>query len=354
MRKVSEIEAVGKELADYQFPTEEIKDLAKAKELWAAGYLLTACDAEGEPIAFSDAKDNPKARLVWHKAVSKTSGAETKKGYNTTGYGYQFVVNALNEILHLDGWATEAGYTMIEGAYTNGRPSYTAICELKLIVFLSREPDSPVQIARASHGGHLSSERDSAFKGAYTNALKKVAALYGLGRLAYEGTLDEDYRKLEGEPAAQPAAATTRPAAVPAASTTSKAGAKKAAPATPAEALGAQPAGEKKPDTLDAFFNAFAPLCASFAKALPSWTRAVPHMLRQTYEIEDMRVATPNRDTALRALYNGFKVLKPAIRKQMIEQALDEIRTASTPAAAPTDVPPDDLPFGPETDEVIL
>src|SRR5690606_20554759 len=49
------------------------------------------------------------------------------------------------------------------------------------------------------YGGHDSTEEVNALKGAYTNAFKKTAALLGVGRRAYEGTLDEDFLSAEAE-----------------------------------------------------------------------------------------------------------------------------------------------------------
>ena len=41
-------------------------------------------------------------------------------------------------------------------------------------------------------GGHLASSEADARKGAFTNAFKKAAAFFGVGRQAYEGSLDDD------------------------------------------------------------------------------------------------------------------------------------------------------------------
>jgi hypothetical protein len=46
-------------------------------------------------------------------------------------------------------------------------------------------------------GGPLASSEADARKGSYTNAFKKAAAFFGVGRMAYEGSLDDD--NLPGE-----------------------------------------------------------------------------------------------------------------------------------------------------------
>jgi hypothetical protein len=43
-------------------------------------------------------------------------------------------------------------------------------------------------------GGHTSVSEGDARKGAGTNGLKKAAAMFGVGRQAYEGSLDDDQR----------------------------------------------------------------------------------------------------------------------------------------------------------------
>jgi hypothetical protein len=46
---------------------------------------------------------------------------------------------------------------------------------------------------REGYGNHESKSPGDAKKGAHTNAFKKVVSGFGVGRQAYEGTLDEDY-----------------------------------------------------------------------------------------------------------------------------------------------------------------
>ena len=55
-------------------------------------------------------------------------------------------------------------------------------------------------------GGHTSTSEADARKGAFTNGLKKAAALFGCGRQAYEGTLDDDKSRAP-EPRREPARA---------------------------------------------------------------------------------------------------------------------------------------------------
>jgi hypothetical protein len=48
------------------------------------------------------------------------------------------------------------------------------------------------EITHSEFGGHRSSDLTDAFKGASTNALKKASAFFGVGKEAFEGTIDED------------------------------------------------------------------------------------------------------------------------------------------------------------------
>jgi hypothetical protein len=141
--------------------------------------------------------------LYGENCVERTDKTITKKGYDTTGYGYQFVVNRLNEVLPKYGlhWTTQDDIKLLkEYPSTSGRINYEYAGKLTLL-FLDDARNA--LDARACYGGHQSSTHADAMKGAFTNAFKKTAALFGVGADAYEGTIDEDYRPVE-EPAVDP------------------------------------------------------------------------------------------------------------------------------------------------------
>jgi len=129
--------------------------------------------------------------------IQRTEGRLTGRGYDTTGIGYQHIANRLNEVLGVGGWRAHRTVTVKEIVRTNGRPAFEAICDITLelgewvdgsfMVFAESLPD----------GGHLASSEADARKGAYTNGFKKAAAFFGVGRQAYEGSLDDD--NLPGE-----------------------------------------------------------------------------------------------------------------------------------------------------------
>jgi hypothetical protein len=126
-------------------------------------------------------------------AIQRTEGRVTGRGYDTAGIGYQFICNRLNEVLGIGGWRAHRTVTVKEIVTAKGRPAYEAICDLTLELGTWAENGEFVVFAESlSDGGHTSMSEADARKGAYTNALKKAAAMFGCGRQAYEGTLDDD------------------------------------------------------------------------------------------------------------------------------------------------------------------
>jgi hypothetical protein len=125
-------------------------------------------------------------------AIERTDGRITGKGYSTTGIKAQFVINRLNEVLGVGGWRTHREITVKEIVTSSGRKAYEAICDL--VLEIGEWVDGKfVCVAEAlADGGHTSTSEADSKKGSYSNALKKGAAMFGCGRQAYEGTLDDD------------------------------------------------------------------------------------------------------------------------------------------------------------------
>jgi len=126
-------------------------------------------------------------------AVQRTKKETTKKGYDTTGYGYQFCVNRFNEVMG-ENWGFN--YTIIKdlsGSYSGGKGFYDVTVDVEIWVG-NREN------VRSCVGGHTSSIYADALKGAITNAFKKTAAFWGVGKEAYEGTIDDDDTPLPDSP----------------------------------------------------------------------------------------------------------------------------------------------------------
>jgi hypothetical protein len=124
--------------------------------------------------------------------IQRTDGSVTGKGYSTSGIGYQHIANRLNEVLGVGGWRAHRTVTVKEIVRSNGRPAFEAICDITLELGEWVDGDFAVFAESLADGGHVASSEADARKGAYTNAFKKAAAFHGVGRQAYEGSLDDD------------------------------------------------------------------------------------------------------------------------------------------------------------------
>jgi len=124
--------------------------------------------------------------------IQRTEGRLTGRGYDTSGIGYQFIANRLNEVLGVGGWRAHRTVNVKEVTRSNGRPAFEAICDITLELGEWVSGDFVVFAESLADGGHLASSEADARKGAYTNAFKKAAAFFGVGRQAYEGSLDDD------------------------------------------------------------------------------------------------------------------------------------------------------------------
>ena len=120
------------------------------------------------------------------EAIERAPKEKTRKGYDTTGYQYQYLVERLNEVVGIENWyMTNEVVKEIEGQFNNGAPSYEITVRTTVVV---------MGVSKTAGGGHKSSCYADAFKGAITNGFKKTVALFGLGQEAYKGMIDEDYQ----------------------------------------------------------------------------------------------------------------------------------------------------------------
>lgn len=124
--------------------------------------------------------------------IQRTEGRITGRGYDTTGIGYQFIANRLNEVLGVGGWRAHRTLSVKEVQRSNGRTAFEAICDITLELGEWVNGEFVVFAESLADGGHVASAEADARKGAYTNAFKKAAAFHGVGKQAYEGTLDDD------------------------------------------------------------------------------------------------------------------------------------------------------------------
>ena len=126
------------------------------------------------------------------EAIERTRADVTKKGYDTSGIKYQYVVNRLNEVLGVGGFRVTREFALRERQSRSGYPMVEATCDLTMQ--LGQWVDGQFQpFAEATGtGGHVAASEADAKKGAFTNGFKKVAAFFGCGWEAYAGRLDDD------------------------------------------------------------------------------------------------------------------------------------------------------------------
>jgi len=133
------------------------------------------------------------------EAVERTKGAQTRKGYDTTGIKYQFIVDRLNKVLGPGCFRTTQEMAVTEMTRQSGRTAFSVDVEITLqLGNWGMHGFNPVAEVFGI-GGHTSNSLADAKKGAYTNGFKKAAAMLGVGRQAYAGTIDDDNQPIPEE-----------------------------------------------------------------------------------------------------------------------------------------------------------
>ncbi len=120
------------------------------------------------------------------EAIQRASTKQVK-GYDTTGYGYQFIVNRLNEVLTPGHWRI----TESVDAEQSGK-SWEAHAHLMLQLGNWKDGQFVAVAEMPAYGSSKNALQGDALKGGLTNALKKAAGMFGVGRAAFEGVIDED------------------------------------------------------------------------------------------------------------------------------------------------------------------
>jgi hypothetical protein len=129
------------------------------------------------------------------EAIERTSGSETGRGYNTTGIGYQYIVDRFNAVLGPGHIRTTVNALTVSTTHTaKGETMYQVECDLTLTIGNWVDGQWDVLAESQNYGGHDSLCVVDAKKGARSNAFKKTAAFFGPGHEAYSGILDEDAR----------------------------------------------------------------------------------------------------------------------------------------------------------------
>jgi hypothetical protein len=126
------------------------------------------------------------------EAIQRTKGSETRKGYDTDGYSYQYCVDRFNDVLGIN-WSYEWEIIYHEkGQFKNGTTYHDIAVKVIINIVRHDENPQPHYMSRSCVGGHISKIYSDALKGAITNAFKKTAAFFGVGRDAFAGTIDDD------------------------------------------------------------------------------------------------------------------------------------------------------------------
>jgi len=129
------------------------------------------------------------------EAIERASKEVTRKGYDTTGYQYQYLVERLNIVLGLDGWGMSWKVVKeIGGEWSTGRKFWEITTKVAIWLQINDK-----KCVRTCAGGHKSEMHADALKGSITNGIKKTLALFDVGGDAYKGILDEDYRAAEAD-----------------------------------------------------------------------------------------------------------------------------------------------------------
>ena len=118
------------------------------------------------------------------EAIEKAPASKTRGGYDATYIKSQYLVNRLNKTVGIYNWGTE----ILElDTYQKGKFWY---CDLELKLFI--HPDAGRSAERTAYGWGRNFQKTDAKKGAFTDAFKKVCALFSIGWKTYAGMLDED------------------------------------------------------------------------------------------------------------------------------------------------------------------
>lgn len=117
------------------------------------------------------------------------------KGYEMTGYKYQYIVDRFNEVCGMDGWRSTPNVFEINKLDKEGKPNgFEVVIRTTIDIYLIDNDGAVKTISREGYGGHQSINLADAIKGAQTDSFKKTAAFFGVGADAYRQAIDDDFR----------------------------------------------------------------------------------------------------------------------------------------------------------------
>lgn len=137
-----------------------------------------------------ESKDLPSVYQKFIKDLPKEAlrTEVTDKGEKFYLFGYQFVVNRLNETVGLDHWNYEI---LGEIEKEKKGPLWWVSLQLRLSLGNWINGFLVPLVYKDAFGSGIHESLGNAKKGAVTNALKKAAGMFGLGKKAYEGLIEE-------------------------------------------------------------------------------------------------------------------------------------------------------------------
>lgn len=131
------------------------------------------------------------------EAIEKTDKTKTRRGYDTTGFQYQYLVDRLNEAVGIGGWTMDWQIIKdISGSWgADKKPTWEVVVAVTVAITpdFHHDHSNHVEAKRRCVGSHKAEMYGDALKGAITNGFKKTVAFFGLGAQAYRGTIDDDY-----------------------------------------------------------------------------------------------------------------------------------------------------------------
>lgn len=131
------------------------------------------------------------------ECIERTSGRDTGKPYDTAGVRAQFLINRINEVIGVGGFRIHRTVEVREITTAKGRPMWEAHVEMTVELGSYRDGNFVAFADSLSDGSHVAASKGDSIKGAHTNAFKRCVAAFGIGKAAWEGTLDDDNVPLE-------------------------------------------------------------------------------------------------------------------------------------------------------------
>lgn len=126
------------------------------------------------------------------ESLQHTSKGQTGRPYDTTGHGYQYAVNRLNELFPGE-WEIHEDYEDAPDGNV-----YRTKCTVLITIGMRNEDLELVPLAvhtACAYGRNR--DWGDARKGAKSVAIKRAASLHGVGWRTYAGELDPDIAPLE-------------------------------------------------------------------------------------------------------------------------------------------------------------